>query len=776
MEQTVLIISIIIVAFLVMKPMLTNALFNILKKSIPPISKTEQEAIDAGTVSYEEGIFAGNPDWNHLLRRNLSKLSDEEQAFLDGPTKLVASKIHDFDARRNADLPAEVWDLLKKHKFFSFLIPKKYGGLEFSAQAISHVVSALSANSVAAGVSVMVPNSLGPGKLLLKFGTEKQKEKYLPKLASGDYVPCFALTGVTSGSDAATMRDVGIISKVTKGGKQKLVIRANFSKRYITLAPIATLIGLAIDVYDPDGLLGADYEYADKDTKHVGITVALLERDEKGIEIGNRHLPGGAGFMNGSIRGRNVMIDFDQVIGGIDYFGRGWMMLMACLGVGRSVSMPAVSTAAMTYSVSHTMLYAGMRKQFNIPIANMEGVIEPMAHSIHLAFTNEAARNLAVSKVDDGENPAVSSALIKYASTEDMRTCVNHCMDIMAGKAICDGPRNVSQSAYQGIPVAITVEGANILTRTLITFSQGAIRAHPYLLKEIECLYSDNERQARRKFGSIITSHILFSLGNAFSNLVHNITRGVLLKTPSNTLAPSLYYRMVGLQAKQFALLADVILLIFGGGVKAKQITSGRMADLLKNTYYAMATLKRYEDSGNTNLLPLLDYSIRRLCHENIRIMHDVVDNLPIPASRFILNPLLFPLSFLGFGLNDHAPSDKQSIKMVKALYNDLDLMGSVFANAMNTGFLDDMMADYQFLQSAEPIYAKLKPALKSGELKCTYDSNWCDEALAKQFISAAEHKTLKKAEDIYYERMNVDEFSPDDLSYAGALQTNINA
>ena len=451
-------------------------------------------------------------------------------------------------------------------------------------------------------------------------------------------------------------------------------------------------------------------------------------------------------------------------------------MLMACLGVGRAVSMPAVSTAAMTYSVSYTMLYAGIRKQFGIPIAKMEGVVEPLAHSIHLTFTNESARSLAASAVDDGENPAVSSALMKYGSTEDMRTCVNHSMDILAGKAICDGPRNVSQSAYQGIPVSITVEGANILTRTLITFSQGAIRAHPYLLKEIECLYGDNERQARRKFGNVITQHILFSVGNAFGNLFHNITRGAFMGTPSGTLAPSLYYRMVNLQAKQFALLADVILLIFGGGIKAKQITSGRMADLLKNTYYAMATLKRYEDAGNTKMLPLLDYSIRRLCYDNIRIMHTVVDNLPIPASRFILKPLLFPLSFLGFGLNDHAPSDKQTNKIVTMLYDDLDLMSTVFAGAMKSGSLDDVVADYQFLQSAEPIYKKLRPALKSGQLTCTYDSNWCDDALAKNLITAEEHKTLKKAEDIYYSHIDVDEFKPEDLSYAGVLQTNLNA
>ena len=774
METLVLSIGIIATIAFIIRPILTNALFNILKKTIPPISNTEKEAIDAGTVSYEKGIFAGKPDWKHLLNRKLSVLSDEEKAFLDGPVKIVTDRLNDYSVRKNSDLPPDVWQLLKDYKFFSFLIPKKYGGLEFSAQAISQIVSTLSSKSVAAGVTVMVPNSLGPGKLLLKFGTDTQKNEYLPKLASGELIPCFALTGVTSGSDAANMRDVGIIKKIKKNGRDKLIIQANFSKRYITLAPVANLIGLAFDLYDPDGLLGADYPYTNSSNKHVGITVALLNRNQDGIEIGNRHMPSGSGFMNGSIRGRDVCIDFEQVIGGIDYFGRGWMMLMASLGVGRSVSMPAVSTAGMSYSVSYTMLYAGMRKQFSIPIAKMEGVMEKLSENVYLSFINESARNLAASCVDDGENPAVSSALMKYASTEDMRTSINNCMDVLAGKAICDGPTNIIQGAYQSIPVGITVEGANILTRTLITFSQGAIRAHPFLLEEIESLYEEDEKLARKNFSRVITKHAIFTMGNGIANLWHNVTRGLFMPTPRKTHAPSLYYRMINLQAKQFALLSDVILLIFGGGIKSKQIQSGRLADVLKNIYYAMATLKRFEDMKNEKILPILDYSIRRLCYDNIRHMHKIVDNLPIPASRFILKPLLFPLSMFGFGLNDHPPKDKQALKMTHLLYDDLDLMRDVFSHSMNSGLLDDMINDYQILLNAEPIYQKLKPALKSGQITHTYDSNWCDDAYGKKLITKSELGKLKNAENVYYNRMNVDEFKSDDLSYTGALNTNI--
>lgn len=770
-----LIIGIIILSIILIRLILSTIVFNMLKKSLPPISDTEREAIEAGTLSYEEGIFAGNPDWDHLLSRKISVLSEEEKAFIEGPVKKIIAKINDFDVRKNADLPDYAWKFLKDKRFFSFIVPKKYGGLEFSAKAISVIVSILGAKSVTLGVSVMVPNSLGPAKLLLKFGTKKQKNEYLPKLASGEYVPCFALTGVTSGSDAASMRDVGIIKK--KNGK--LVIEANFSKRYITLAPIATLIGLAIDVYDPDGLLGDEYEYVNDETKNVGITVAMLKRNQKGIEIGNRHLPLSTGFMNGSIRGRNVIIDIEQIIGGQDYLGKGWMMLMACLGVGRAVSMPAVSSAGMSFSTMYTMLYAGMRKQFNLPIAKMEGIIEKLASNICLTFINNSALSLSATMVDDGENPAVASAMIKYASTEDMRCVVNNNMDVLAGKSICDGPNNFIQSSYQGIPVAITVEGANILTRTLITFSQGAIRAHPYLLKEIEALYSKEKLFGRKQFSDIILKHIGFTISNVFSNIIHNLTNGLLFDTPDNIKAPAKYYRMVNMQAKQFALIADIVLLTFGGGVKARQMASGRCADVLKNISFAMATLKNYEDTNNEELLPLLDYSITKICYENTQLIKSTIDNLPIPLIGYILKPIFFPLSLLGIGLNKK-PSDKKAVEIVKMFYEDFDgklkLSKNVFNVPVRSGILDEMIEDYKFLKKAQGIYKKLKPFIKSQELLVNYEKNWIKEALRKRLINKDEAKILTKCEKIYYNYINVDEFSINGKRHINDVETNLTA
>ncbi len=774
--NTILIVlGIIILSIILIKLFLSRIVFNMLKKSLPPISDTEREAIEAGTLSYEKGIFAGKPDWDHLLSRKISVLSDEEKAFIEGPVKKLIAKINDFDVRKNADIPDYAWKFLKDKGFFSFIVPKKYGGLEFSAQAISVIVSILGAKAVTLGVSVMVPNSLGPAKLLLKFGTKKQKDEYLPKLANGEYVPCFALTGVTSGSDAASMRDVGIIKK----NNGKLVIEANFSKRYITLAPIATLIGLAIDVYDPDGLLGDDYEYVNNNTKNVGITVTMLKRNQKGIEIGNRHLPLSTGFMNGSIRGRNVIIDIDQIIGGKDYLGKGWMMLMACLGVGRAVSMPSVSSSGMSFSTMYTMLYAGIRKQFNLPIAKMEGVVEKLASNIHLTFINGSALSLSATMVDDGENPAVASAIIKYASTEDMRCVVNNNMDILAGKSICDGPNNFIQSSYQGIPVAITVEGANILTRTLITFSQGAIRAHPYLFQEIESLYNKEQSFGRKQFSNIILKHIGFTISNVFSNIIHNLSNGLFIASPKNIKAPAKYYRMVNMQAKQFALIADIVLLTFGGGIKAKQMTSGRCADILKNISFAMATLKNYEDTNNKKLLPLLDYSITKLCYDNTQLMKSTIDNLPISLIGFILKPILFPLSLFGIGLNKQ-PSDKNAIEVVKMFYSDFnlnfDLSKNIFRTPIHSGILDEMIKDYRFLQQAEDIYKKLKPFIKSQELLINYEKNWIQEALKQKLINKSEAEILTKCEKIYYNYINVDEFSIDGKNHMNNVETNLTA
>lgn len=757
---------------------LANVVFDVLKKSIPPVSQTEQDAIDAGTLSYEQGIFRGQPDWEHLLKRDMAKLSPAEQDFMNMAVPEIMEHLNDFDVRSHRDLPPTVWNLLRKRGFFGLIVPKQYGGLDFSATAISKIVSTVGAKSFACGITIMVPSSLGPAKLLLKFGTETQKNHYLPKLATGEFIPCFALTGVTSGSDAGTMRDVGIVTKIGRGKNAKLGIRASFSKRYITLAPVANLIGLAIDVYDPDGLLGDDYPYVNPTNKQVGITVALLNRDQDGVTIGNRHLPTGLGFMNGSIRGKNVLIDFDQVIGGRDQLGQGWVMLMSCLGVGRAISLPAIASAGTSWVACYTALYAGMRKQFNLPIARMEGVAEKLSDSLHLHFINDSAKHLATTMVDDGENPAVASALIKYATTTDMQDCMSNCMDILGGKAICDGPTNRTMGAYLGIPIAITVEGANILTRTLITFSQGALRAHPYLFAEIQCLYDADETQARKKFATTIGKHMGFTVGLTLCNLWHNATRGVFLQSPNGVVAPKHYYRHVTVQAKQFALLSDMVLLVLGGRIKSKQMVSGRLADILKNLYYAMAILKRFEThfekTGNTALRPLLDYAIARMLHENVQLMRGVVANLPFAPLRGFLRVVLCPLGLLGMGVGHTAPSDKMALSVTRAVYDNPDILRTLFADVFDSGMVDEIYTDYAVLQDAQTLYKKLKPLVKSGEIVMGYDTDWRDMAHKNGHITTAERDILKQAESVYFKHMNVDEFTTDGKTYQGVQDTDL--
>ncbi len=763
----IIVVGILVLVFLI-RTIFTHMMFKVLKKSLPPISATEKDAIDAGTVSLERGLFAGKPDWDDLFSMDKAEFSPEEQTFIDGPLKQVCDQLNDYEVRSNKQIPDTVWEFLRTNQFFSLIMDKQYGGLGFSAHALSHVLSVLRSKSVAAATSVSVPNSLGPAKLLFKFGTDTQKDTYLPKLASGTYVPCFALTGITSGSDAASMRDVGIV--VEHNGT--LRIKATFSKRYITLAPVATLIGLAIDVYDPEGLLGDDYPYVHAKTRQVGITVALITPDMDGVEVGQRHGIA-VGFLNGSIRGRDVLIDMEQVIGGKAYLGKGWVMLMACLGVGRAVTVPSGS-AGMTFATYYTVLYAGIRKQFNLPIAKMEGVVEKLSHCTHLAYINDSARALSVAQVDRGENPAVSSALIKYGATEDLRTCINACMDVLAGKAVCDGPNNIIQGTYQGIPVSITVEGANILTRTLITFSQGAIRAHPYLLDEIEALYMDDQTQGQKKFASVIMRHMAFTIGNGICNFIHNVTRGIFLNTPKNTTASAKYYRMVNIQAKQFSLLSDIVLLVLGGRIRAKQMMSGRCADVLKNLYYAMATLKRFEQDKTDKALPILDYALRQLAHENIHTMHTIINNLPSLPMRILLKLVLFPYAMFEWGLNHSDPKDADKVKMLNSIYNDGAVMDNVFGLAVHSTVYDEMRADYETLQRVEPLYKKLKPFIRSRAVIMKFHTNWVADALQQDLITPAQADQLYQAEKLYYKHANVDEFSPDGKTHLDNMETNM--
>lgn len=572
------------------KLVLSGPAYGVVKSILPRVSRTEQEALDAGTIGWDAELFSGKPDWVKLLGVRKPTLSAEEQAFLDGPCEKVCSMIDDWDTRNNrADMPPAVWTYLKEQGFLGMLIGREHGGLGFSAQAQSQVVSKIASRSIAAGITVMVPNSLGPGELLEKYGTAEQKKKYLHRLAKGQEVPCFALTGPHAGSDAAGMRDVGVVCYDMYEGKKTLGVKLSWDKRYITLAPVATLLGLAFHLHDPEHLLG--------EVDNIGITLALVPAKYKGVKIGRRHYPARSAFMNGPTQGRNVFIPMDFLIGGTEYAGQGWRMLMECLATGRAISLPAIGTVSIKHALRVTSAYARIRRQFGIPVGLMEGVAEPLSRMVRSAYTFEASRALTASMVDEGQRPSVLSALLKYRTTEAMRDRINDAMDIHGGRAVQDGPTNYLFSGYMTTPVAITVEGANILTRTLITFAQGALRAHPYLYAEISAAQNKDKRAGIAAFDTAFCGHVGFMLRNMVGSFLHAVSFGAFASTPVDH-EMAHWYKQLSRYSQSFALCGDWTVAFLGGDLKRKQRLSGRMADILSDLYLLSSILKRYEDDG----------------------------------------------------------------------------------------------------------------------------------------------------------------------------------
>jgi len=539
---------------LVMKPLL--ALY---RKIMPGMSDTEREALEAGTVWWEAEIFSGRPDWHRMLGFAAPSLSEEEQAFLNGPVNELCDMVNDWEITEELrDLTPETWAFLKKNGFFGMIIPREYGGLEFSANAHSAIVMKVASRSISAGVTVMVPNSLGPAKLLLSYGTRAQKDYYLPRLASGEEIPCFALTGPDAGSDAASMPDTGIVCRQAFEGKEDVLgISLNWEKRYITLGPVATLLGLAFHLHDPDHLIG--------DTTDIGITLALIPTGTPGVEIGNRHFPMSQSFMNGPNRGTNVFIPMDWIIGGQDYVGQGWRMLMNSLSDGRAISLPALSTASGQLVSRSVGAYAAVRKQFKVPIGRFEGISEVLARIAGTTYIMNSVRGFTTAALDSGEEPSVASAIIKYHATERMRVVMNDAMDILAGRGISMGPSNFIGRGYQALPIAITVEGANILTRNLIIFGQGAIRCHPWLFKEMEAA-SQSDVAA---LDNALLGHGSHIMSNVSRSLFHSLTRGRLLDSPQHGIRGH-YYRQFARMSLAFAVAADTTLLSLGGELKRK--------------------------------------------------------------------------------------------------------------------------------------------------------------------------------------------------------------
>jgi acyl-CoA dehydrogenase len=738
------------------RKLITGPLFGWFQKVLPPMSDTERDAIEAGTVWWDGQLFSGRPDWDVLLDYPAAKLSDEERAFIDGPVEELCAMVSDWEIGQQLDLPEKAWQHIKGNGFFGLIIPQEYGGKGFSAYAHSQVVMKLSTRSGDLASTVMVPNSLGPAELLLHYGTDEQRQHYLPRLARGEEIPCFALTGPLAGSDAGAMPDTGIICRGQWNGEEVLGLRLTWEKRYITLGPVATLLGLAFKAYDPDHLLG--------DQEDLGISLALIPTDTPGVEIGRRHLPLGAAFMNGPNSGKDVFVPLSCLIGGQEYLGKGWMMLMNCLSVGRSISLPAGGTGAAKMSSLVSGQYCRVREQFGVPLAAFEGIQEALARIGGNAWMMDAARTLTASAVDLGEKPSVLSAILKYHLTERGRECIGHAMDVHGGKAIIMGPNNYLARAWQGVPVSITVEGANILSRNLMIFGQGAIRCHPFVLDEMALAGREDHEQALLEFDDLLLKHVGFAVGNAAGALLHGLTLSSFGNVPGDNLSRP-YFRALNRLAAAFALLADSSMMLLGGELKRRERLSARLGDVLSHLYLGSAALKRYHDLGNPEpLQPLLRWALEENLGLAEQALDDLLGNFPNRLFGCLLRILVFPL-----GRRHRGPSDELDAEVAAILgrpRGDLALESLLDGCYRPQGVNDPIAALQQavdLLDGAVPAQRKLHKALKAG-LQLQPGEHEIDAALREQQLTAEEAEQLRQAETARRQVIDVDDFAKDDL------------
>lgn len=720
------------------------------RNAMPPLSATEREAIEAGDTWWEADLFTGNPNWRKLLDLPAATLTPDEQRFIDGPVAQLCAMLDEWDITwHRRDLPAEVWDFLKAQRFFGMIIPKRHGGLGFSPYAHSEVVRRISAYSITAGVTVMVPNSLGPGELLMQFGTQAQRDYWLPRLADGREVPCFGLTSPEAGSDAASMVDTGVVCRQVVDGRELIGVRLNWHKRYITLGPVATVLGLAFKMSDPDGILGG--------ARDIGISVALVPTDAPGVEIGRRHLPAMQVFQNGPNRGRDVFVPLDALIGGVERAGHGWQMLMSALAAGRGISLPSLSAAACVMSAHATGMYARVREQFGLPVGKFEGVQEKLASLAGNAYLVEAARRLTCAALNQGVKPAVVSGIMKYHATERMRVSVNDAMDVHAGRAVIDGPSNYLGALYRAVPIAITVEGANILTRNLIIFGQGAIRAHPYLMPEILALGNPDEERGMEVFHDVFWRHLRHTGMNTLRAIGRAWTGGVL--APSPVSGPTAgHYRRLGRYAAGFALLADAALARLGGGLKRREMLSARLGDILSELYLLSAVLKRWEDEGRKHDdLPLVHWCMARGYAEIETRMDQVLSNLPGRPLAWALRAAILPRrSARG---PDDALTRECAELLLKPSPTHARLAADLQRTSAETGAGDDPLAlltrAFALVDAVQPIRDRLR---QSGV------RDW-REAHRHGAITAAQAAQLEEAEALVSRVLQVDDFAPEELA-----------
>ncbi|MDZ7843028.1 MAG: acyl-CoA dehydrogenase [Gammaproteobacteria bacterium] len=732
---------------------LSTPMLDYIQKALPPISRTEREAIEAGTTWWEANLFQGDPDYGKLLDVPEPALTEEEQAYLDGPVEELCGMLDDWRISRDGDLPKKVWEYMAREKFWAINIPRKYGGLEFSAEANSAIVVKLGSRSGTAAVTVMVPNSLGPAELLLDYGTQEQKDYYLPRLAVGDEIPCFGLTAPLAGSDAGSIPDYGIVCRQEHEGEEVLGLRLTWEKRYITLGPVATLLGLAFKAYDPDHLLGEEDE--------LGITCALVPTGLDGVRIGERHYPMDAAFQNGPNWGEDVFIPLSYVIGGEKWIGRGWRMLMESLAVGRAISLPASGTAAAKLSARTTGAYARVREQFGIPIGKFEGVQEALARIGGLTYMMDAGRLLTTSALKMGERPSVITAILKYHLTESARTVVNDAMDVHGGRGICQGPANYLAQGYTQLPILITVEGANILTRSMIIFGQGAMRCHPYLLEEIKFAQSEVDDTVRDDFDRTLTSHIGYTVMNAIKSLVYGLSGGLLAPGGEHgSMGP--YYRQFARYSASFAVLADITLLILGGALKRKESLSARFGDALSHMYLGTAALKRFRDQGEPQAdRPLVEWTCQYCLHEIQKALDGVLRNFPNRALGIILRGIVFPL-----GRRHSAPGDRLVHQVADLLLEPSEARDRLTAGMYLNDSPDDVIGSLEDalrkVVDVEPLLRKLRDQGQRFEHAPGNEyRDWVEELVNEDLVTRDDADKLMAAREATLKVIAVDHFPP---------------
>jgi len=744
------------------KLLVTRPFMKAYLRLLPSMSATEREALEAGTVWWDGELFSGAPRWGRLLATRKAQLSAEEQAFLDGPCEELCRMVDDWDiTHRRGDMPPEVWQFLRSRGFFAMIIPKAYGGLEFSAYAHSCVLAKIASRSTTVSSTVAVPNSLGPAELLNHYGTDEQKSYYLPRLARGEEIPCFALTGPRAGSDAASIPDTGVVARGTWQGQEILGLKLNFAKRYITLAPVATVVGLAFRLFDPEHLLGERID--------LGITCALIPRSTPGITIGRRHFPLNIPFQNGPIEGRDVFVPLEVIIGGPQMAGQGWRMLVEQLSVGRCISLPSNATGGAKAATWATGAYARIRRQFNAPVGRFEGVQSAIARMVGLTYIMDAARSVTAGAIDAGEKPSVPSAMLKYHLTEMGRQVANDAMDVHGGKGICMGPRNYLARGYESVPIGITVEGANILTRSLIIFGQGAVRCHPYVLREMGAARNPNRRQGVDEFDAALFGHMGFALSNAVRSFVMALTLARFHSVPGKGPTRRYFQHVVRFSAS-FAFAVDVAMLTLGGYLKKKESLSARLGDVLSAMYLSSMVLKHYIDEGEPlEDLPILEWACRHLLYRAQERLHGFLRNFPNRFLAGLMRLLIFPR-----GLTYFAPSDQLGRRLAELVTNPTvtreRLCRYAYTSLEPGNALGLLQEALELAAGAEPIEQRIRvEGVRAGRVTALDLPGRIDEALAAGIVSEAEAASLREYDRKVMELIRVDDFAPHELGAAAS-------